>query len=112
MIEVFYIGQGDTLPAYPFVVRDKDGVKNLSAVQSVYFIMTRISTASVVASVLASVIVDASTGEGQYNWAVADTAQTGDFAVTFLFVQADGSFSLPRNEIAKVVVESRYPSVS
>lgn len=112
MIDVFYIGQGDTQPFYTAKVRDKSGVNSLSDVTAVYFALTRISTASVVVSALASVLetsaVDDNVGRVRYMWAVADTANTGEFAAAFVFVTATAEFSLPRNAVAKVVVEDRH----
>ena len=109
MIETFYIGQGDTLPYYPIVVRDKDGVVDLSAlgVTAVYFCMKNIATSSVVVSTLATV-TDLGGGEAEYRWAVADTGVLGDYAASFLFVTPVGSFTLPRSEMAKVVVEDKF----
>lgn len=112
MIDVFYIGQGDTLPFYTARVRDKSGPQSLSDVTALYFRLTRISTASVVVSALASVLETSSTsddniGRVRYQWAVADTGSTGDHAATFIFVTAAGAFSLPRSMMAKVVVEDR-----
>ena len=108
MIEPFFIGQNDTLPYYRAVVRDKDGVVNLSQVTAAYFGMIRISTGSLIVSA-AAVITSEIAGEVEYRWAVADTGSTGEFAAAFLFVAAGGAtFSLPRNTIAKVTVEDRY----
>lgn len=114
MIGAFFIGQGDTLPFFTAQVRDKNGVISLSDVSSLYFVMTRVSTGSVVASALASVLetsamsaADPDVGRVRYQWSAADTASTGDFAAAFIFVTATGEFSLPRNDMAKVVVEDR-----
>lgn len=109
MIDVFYIGQGRTLPAYPFVVRNASGVVDLSAlgVSAVYFAMARVSTGSVVVSYPA-VITNAAAGEGEYRWSIADTAATGDFAASLLFKAAAGDFELPHGEMAKIVVEDRF----
>ena len=107
MIDVFYIGQNDTLPYYRAVVRDKDGTVSLSEVTTTYFCMKRISTGSVVTSALAT-ITNTTTGEVEYRWSVADTGATGEFAASFLFVTPFGRFALPRNTIAKVIVEDQY----
>lgn len=116
MIEVFYIGLNDTYPIYKARVRDKAGVVSLSDVSNVYFTMQRISTGSVVMSALASVLetstVDDNMGRVQYQWSVADTSSTGSFAAAFLFITATGNYSLPRNTIAKVVVEGRFATES
>jgi hypothetical protein len=89
--------------------RDVNGVIDLSAlgVTIAYFRMARISTASVVVSMPAT-ITDAGGGEAEYRWAVADTSELGEFAVSFLFTSAAGDFSLPRSEMAKVVVEDQF----
>lgn len=106
MITTFYIGQGTVLPYYPIEVRDKDGVVDLSVVgvTAAYFRLANISTASVIVSALAT-ITNATKGQAEYRWAIADTATTGDYAASFLFVTPSGTFALPRNEVAKVVVE-------
>jgi hypothetical protein len=109
MIEVFYIGQGETLPAYTATVRDRNGVVDLSVlgVQSVFFRLTNLSTASVVASALAS-IVSATLGQIQYMWATADTSVVADYAASFLFITATKKFTLPKGTVAKVVVDTGY----
>lgn len=109
MIKVFTIGKDNTMPYYGFEVRNIDGVVDLSAlgVSTVYFAMVRISTGSIVVSAPAQ-LTDAEHGRGEYRWAVVDTANTGDFAVSFLFRADAGNFSLPRAEMAKVVVEDRF----
>lgn len=112
MIATFHIGQGETLPYYKFSVRDVDGLRSLSDVTAVYFTMARLSTGSVAVSAPA-VVTDELAGEGEYRWSIADTQATGSFAAELLFVMAaGGTFTLPRNETAKVVVEPRYPSES
>lgn len=112
MIDVFYIGQGDTNPPYPGVVRNAQGVKSLSTVSTVYFLMQRISTGSVIVSAVASIletsVVDANLGRVQYLWAIADTQNTGEFAVAFQFITGANGFTLPRNSLAKVVVENKF----
>lgn len=115
MIGTFFIGQNDTLPFYTAQVRNKSGVMSLSDVTVVYFAMTRVSTGSIkvsaVASVLESALMSANDpdiGRVRYQWAVSDTSETGDFAAAFIFVTTTGQFSLPRNEMAKVVVEDRH----
>lgn len=107
MIEVFHIGQGDTLPYYYFQVRDQNGPINLSGVLSTTFRMARISTASVIVSAVA-LITDPVAGSGEYRWSAADTAQTGSFAASLQFDTLAGSYNLPRSEVAKVVVEDRF----
>ena len=107
MIEVFYIGQGDVLPYYYAQVRNKDGPVSLSDVMAVTFRMANISTLSVVVSDVAY-ITDTLLGMVEYRWAVADTSTTGDYAISFEFTKAAGSFSLPRSEMAKVVVENEF----
>ena len=109
MIETFYIGQGNLLPYYRFQVRDKDGAVDLSnaGVTAAYFCMKNLSTGSVVVSAPA-IITDPTTGDGEYRWAVGDTAALGDFAAAVQFVTAAGDFSLPRSEMAKVVVEDKF----
>ena len=107
MIEVFYIGQGDTLPYYRVQVRDKNGAVNLSNVTSVTFRMKNISTASVVVSGAAQ-ITDVAEGHAEYRWAVADTETVNEYAASFEFHEGSNSFSLPRSEMAKVVVEDKF----
>lgn len=108
MITPFYIGQGDRLPYYRIVVRDEDGVVDLSDVVAVRFYMKRLSTASVLLSAAPAFITDSVRGEAEYRWAAADTDVPGDYAVSFEFETASGpKFTLPRNAVAKVVVESK-----
>lgn len=109
MIDVFYIGQGDVRPAYPAEIRNHDGVIDLSVmgVTSVEFGMVRISTASVIVSAVAS-ILDATLGRVEYTWSVADTQSIGEFAVSFKFIIGSAMLTLPRNNMAKVVVEDRW----
>lgn len=109
MIDVFYIGQGDRLPYYRMVQRDEVGVVDLSDVTAVYFYMKNMSTGSVLLSGVSAVIVDSPGGTVEYQWGVADTATIGEYAASFEFITASGKpYSLPRNTIAKVVVEDRY----
>jgi hypothetical protein len=111
VIDTFFIGKDDTLPFYTAAVRDKNGPMSLSDVTGIYFIMARISTASVIVSAFASVLetsaVDENIGRVRYQWAVSDCTTTGDYAGSFLFVTSAGKFSLPRTAVAKIVVEDR-----
>jgi len=120
VIEVFRIGQNMRLPYYPIQVRDKDGVVDLSVVgvTAVYFCMaTLLSGAygsvivgSTVTSTLAN-MTDLSNGSVEYRWAAVDTATVGEYSAAFLFVTANGNFALPRNEVAKVIVEDIYNTI-
>ena len=107
MIEVFYIGQGKTLPYYDAQVRDEDGAVTLSTITAVYFSLKNLSTGSVVLSKPA-LVVNQVEGLAEYQWAVGDTDTVGEYAAEFTFLTPDGSFSLPRNTIAKVVVEDQF----
>jgi hypothetical protein len=106
MIDVFYIGQGERIPYYPIEVRNKDGAVDLSiiGVTAAYFRMTNISTASIIISTAAN-ITDLTNGLAEYRWSVGDTDTPADYSALFLFVTPSGNFSLPKNEIAKIVVE-------
>ena len=107
MIAPFYIGQNDRLPYYAGTVRDLAGVTSLSDVVQVTFRMKNLSTASVMVSALA-VITDAVAGEVEYHWAAADTVTLGEFAASFEFLTVAGlTYTLPRNTIAKIIVETR-----
>ena len=112
MIDVFYIGQSCTMPFYTAKIRNNAGPQSLSDVSTLLFTMVRISTASIIVSATASVLetsaIDDNVGRVRYMWSVADTAVTGDFAAAFVFTTAAGVFSLPRGEMAKVVVENTF----
>jgi len=109
MITQFFIGQHDRLPYYRIEVRDEAGVVSLSDVAAVLFYMKNISTESVVISGVPAVITDALNGQAEYRWAVADTSVPGEYAVAFEFETSVGlKYTLPRNTVAKVVVEDRY----
>lgn len=112
MIDVFHIAQGDTLPYYFFKVRDVMGAKTLSDVTAAYFRMAPLTTGSYGSIVAGStavsalaVLTNALAGEGQYQWAAADTAVIGEYSANVLFVTPGGNYTLPRNEISKVIVE-------
>jgi len=100
------------MPFYTAKVRNKSGAQSLSDVTGLLFTMTRISTASVIVSAIASVLetsaVDDNIGRVRYMWAVADTGDQGDFAAAFVFTTPVGEFSLPVDTLAKVVVGDRY----
>ena len=107
MIPPFYIGQGDRLPYYRAQIRDEGGVVNLSDVAAVTFRMKNLSTASVLVSG-AAMITDASVGEAEYHWAAADTSVIGEYAASCEFLTLAGlKYTLPRNTIAKIIVEER-----
>ena len=109
MISVFYIAQNNRLPYYRFKVRDEAGAVSLSDVVAVNVYMKNLSTGSIAFSAVAAVITDALQGEGEYRWAVGDTAVIGEYAIAFEFVTTAGlPYTLPRNMVAKVVVEDRY----
>lgn len=108
MIDPFIIGQGDTLPYYPIEVRDKDGAANLSDVRQVWFSMKNLATSIVQVSAPAR-ITDVEHGLAEYRWAAGDTDVVGEYAATFRFItESNQSYSLPRNTIAKVVIEDRF----
>jgi hypothetical protein len=108
MIDPFYIAQGDRLPYYRVVVRDLSGVTSLSDVALITFRMKNLSTASIAVSSPA-VITDALNGEAEYRWAAADTTTVGTYAASFEFLTVAGLvYSLPRNTIAKIIVEDKY----
>lgn len=107
MIEVFHIGQNDRLEYYRIQVRDSNGPISLSDVTDAYFNLKNISTGSVIISE-AAVITDALNGNVEYRWAVADTAVVGEYAASFLFVTPSGNRSLPRSNMAKIIIEDKY----
>lgn len=118
MITVFRIGQNDTRPYYYFKVRDKDGAMTLSDVTGAYFRMAVLQSGTYGSVIAGSVIISAAViisdqlaGEGEYRWAAADTATVGEYSASILFVTALGNYSLPRNELAKVIVEDVYNTI-
>ena len=107
MIAPFFIGQGDRLPYYRVVVRDETGVVTLSDVAAITFRMKLMSTGSVLVSAAAA-ITDALNGEAEYRWSVTDTTTVGEYASSFEFLTNAGlKYTLPRNTIAKIIVELR-----
>lgn len=116
IIEDFHIAQGDTLPYYPIQVRDANGPVTLSDVQLCVFRMAKLTTGSQGSIIIGSQIVsayafvtDALNGKAEYRWAVADTSAIGEYAVAFSFMTESGQeYTLPRNAIAKVIVEDEY----
>ena len=107
MIAPFFIGEGDRLPYYRVQVRDENGVVSLTDIVAVTFRMKSLSTGSVLVS-SPGTITDYPAGEAEYRWAAADTAVTGEFACSFEFLTNAGlKYTLPRNTIAKIIVESR-----
>ena len=90
----------------------------LSDVTAAYFRMAVLTSGSYGSVITGSVIVsaavmitDALAGEGEYRWAAVDTAATGEFSASILFATAAGNYSLPRNEVAKVIVEDVYNTI-
>ena len=108
MIAPFFIGQNDRLPYYRAEVRDENGVVSLSDITYVTFRMKNMSTGSVQVSAEA-IVVDPGAGLAEYRWAVADTSVVGEYAAAFEFLTVGGlKYTLPRNTIAKIIVEDRY----
>lgn len=109
MSDVFNLKVGDTLPALAATLLTTDGsaVPNLDTATVEFRMCLKGSDTAVVEA--AATVVDADTGEVQYEWATEDTATIapGDYEAEFIVTSAAGVQTVPSKGYIKVKVNAR-----
>lgn len=109
MSHVFNIKVGDTLPALQATLLATDGspVPNLDSATVTFRMCRRKSDVAVVEA--EATVVDADTGDVQYEWAAEDTAELepGDYEAEFIVTSTAGTQTVPSKDFIKVRVNAR-----
>lgn len=106
--ETLYLVQGDTRPAYPAVLRDTQGVVDLTGC-TVTATVENATNGDDIVTDQPAIVTYAARGECEYRWASSDTNTVGAFQIQFKVLDADGNTSTyPASYDAGIVIRERY----
>ncbi len=105
-VKDLHIKKGCTEPYYYSAARGSRGTINLTGA-TVTATMENASGTNTFTD-RPCVVTSAAKGEWEYRWVAADTATAGTYYIEFKVVRASGTFILPAEFRAKVVVENSY----